>query len=72
MKHDERYYLDLIDEIERIRGKNNKNWMDILRLAFRHAAFGHHKDRRPTHGRDANDPPLRKKHEKPLEPIVAT
>ncbi len=30
-------YLRLIDEIERIRGKNNKNWMDLLRLAFRHA-----------------------------------
>lgn len=31
------YYMDVIDEIERVRTKNNKNWMDILRLAFRHA-----------------------------------
>jgi len=29
------YYLNIIDEIERIRGRNNKNWMDLLRLAFR-------------------------------------
>ncbi len=34
---DTAYYLALIDEIEKIRGKNNKNWMDLLRLAFRHA-----------------------------------
>jgi hypothetical protein len=29
--------MDVIDEIERVRTKNNKNWMDLLRLAFRHA-----------------------------------
>lgn len=28
-------YLQIIDDIERIRGRNNKNWMDLLRLAFR-------------------------------------
>ena len=27
----------IIDEIEKIRTKNNKNWMDILRLAFKHS-----------------------------------
>ena len=27
-------YLAIIDDIERIRSKNNKNWMDLLRLAF--------------------------------------
>ena len=37
MKKDTAYYMDLIDQIEQIRGKNNKNWMDLLRLAFRHA-----------------------------------
>jgi len=26
-----------IDQIEKIRGKNNVNWMDILRLAFKYA-----------------------------------
>lgn len=26
-----------IDQIEKIRSKNNVNWMDILRLAFKHA-----------------------------------
>ena len=29
------YDLQIIDEIEGIRSKNNKNWMDLLRLAFR-------------------------------------
>ncbi len=29
--------MDIIDRIEAIRGRNNKNWMDLLRLAFRHA-----------------------------------
>lgn len=33
----EAYYMDVIDQIERVRTKNNKNWMDLLRLAFRHA-----------------------------------
>lgn len=32
---DSAYYLSVIDDIERVRGKNNKNWMDLLRLAFR-------------------------------------
>jgi hypothetical protein len=30
-------YLKIIDEIEKVRSKNNMNWMDILRLAFIHA-----------------------------------
>ena len=30
-------YLKIIDEIEKIRTKNNVNWMDMLRLAFTHA-----------------------------------
>jgi hypothetical protein len=29
-------YEKIIDKIEKIRGKNNSNWMDILRLAFRY------------------------------------
>jgi hypothetical protein len=28
-------YLKIIDEIEKIRTKNNVNWMDVLRLAFK-------------------------------------
>ena len=28
------YYLKIIDKIEKVRSKNNVNWMDILRLAF--------------------------------------
>ena len=31
------YYLKIIDEIEKVRTKNNMNWMDVLRLAFTHA-----------------------------------
>ena len=30
-------YLKIIDEIEKVRTKNNVNWMDLLRLAFTHA-----------------------------------
>ena len=27
----------IINLIQKIRAKNNKNWMDIMRLAFKHA-----------------------------------
>ena len=30
-------YQSYINKIQKIRGKNNVNWMDILRLAFKHA-----------------------------------
>ena len=29
--------LEIIDKIEKIRSKNNINWMNILRLAFKHS-----------------------------------
>tara|TARA_Y100001970_G_scaffold283402_1_gene398492 strand:- start:3249 stop:4118 length:870 start_codon:yes stop_codon:yes gene_type:complete len=29
--------LEILDEVQEIRSKNNVNWMDILRLAFTHA-----------------------------------
>ena len=29
--------LEIIDEIEKVRSKNNINWMNILRLAFKYA-----------------------------------
>jgi hypothetical protein len=29
--------LEILDEVQEIRSKNNVNWMDILRLAFAHA-----------------------------------
>ena len=32
-----KYYLDIINEVEKVRTKNNVNWMDVLRLAFMHA-----------------------------------
>jgi hypothetical protein len=28
---------EIIDEIQKVRTKNNKNWMDILRVAFKYA-----------------------------------
>lgn len=28
--------LDFINQIQKIRSKNNSNWMDILRLGFKH------------------------------------
>lgn len=31
------HYLKIIDEIEKVRSRNNVNWMDILRLAFKNA-----------------------------------
>ena len=32
-------YLRLIKEIEKVRSQNNKNWMDLYRLAFRVAPY---------------------------------
>ena len=29
-----KYYLKVINQIEKIRSKNNINWMNILRLSF--------------------------------------
>lgn len=37
MTNKKRTDLQIIDEVEQIRTKNNVNWMDILRLAFKHA-----------------------------------
>tara|TARA_B100000029_G_C17104522_1_gene789161 strand:+ start:212 stop:409 length:198 start_codon:yes stop_codon:yes gene_type:complete len=38
MKQDKtQEYLKVIDEIEKVRTKNNINWMDILRIAISHA-----------------------------------
>ena len=30
-----KYYIKIIDKIQKIRSKNNKNWMDLYRLAFK-------------------------------------
>ena len=29
--------IKIINQIEKVRKKNNKNWMDILRIAFKYA-----------------------------------
>ena len=38
MKHnkDIKFYLKIIGQIEKTRKKNNKNWMDLLRLSFKY------------------------------------
>lgn len=33
-------YHKIINQIEKIRGKNNVNWMNMLRLAFKHDPKG--------------------------------
>tara|TARA_Y100000768_G_C23563234_1_gene489194 strand:+ start:318 stop:527 length:210 start_codon:yes stop_codon:yes gene_type:complete len=30
-------YLKIINKIEKVRTKNNVNWMDVLRVALKHA-----------------------------------
>ena len=32
--------IKIIDQIEKVRKKNNVNWMDMLRLAFKHDPKG--------------------------------
>ena len=34
-KKNTKYYLNIINQIEKVRSKNNINWMDVLRLAFK-------------------------------------
>ncbi len=34
MKKKKNRYLKILDKIEKIRGKNNTNWMNVLRLSF--------------------------------------
>lgn len=36
-KKNSKYYLDIINKIEKIRSKNNTNWMNILRVAFKNS-----------------------------------
>ena len=34
IKKDAKYYNDIIDKIEKVRSKNNVNWMNLVRLSF--------------------------------------
>ena len=36
-KKNKKSYLNIINKIEKIRSKNNVNWMDILRVAFKNS-----------------------------------
>ena len=31
------YYLKIINQIQKIRSKNNLNWMGLMKLSFKHA-----------------------------------
>ena len=33
----DKYYLKIINDIQKVRSKNNGNWMDLLRIAFKHS-----------------------------------
>ena len=35
-KKDSKYYDSVIRKIEELRKNNNGNWMDLLRIAFKH------------------------------------
>ena len=35
-KNDYKFYSNIISKIENVRKKNNKNWMDLLRLGFKY------------------------------------
>lgn len=37
MKRRENKHSKIINKIEKVRSRNNTNWMNILRLAFTHA-----------------------------------
>ena len=37
MKKKNKNYDKIFNDIEKLRSKNNKNWVDILRLAFKHS-----------------------------------
>lgn len=34
IKKNNNNYLKIIKQIQKVRAKNNKNWMDLLKLAF--------------------------------------
>ena len=36
-KKSTKHYFKIIKKIERVRSKNNVNWMDVLRLSFKPA-----------------------------------
>ena len=52
MTKSDKYYLDLITKIEKIRQKNNGNWMDILKIAFKHSPQEAAKAMRNIHSDD--------------------
>jgi len=37
MKKKNKKYFKIIDKIQKVRQKNNINWMDVLRLSFKHS-----------------------------------
>ena len=35
----EKKYLNIINKIERMRKKNNSNWMNLLKIAFKYSPY---------------------------------
>ena len=54
-------YLKLIQKIEKIRKKNNSNWMDILKIAFKYAPNETAKTMAQIYKEDSNISKLTKK-----------
>jgi hypothetical protein len=54
-------YHKIINQIEKIRGKNNVNWMNILRLAFKYDPKGSAKIMSKIYSDDAKIGKLAKK-----------
>ena len=44
--------MKIINSIEKVRSKNNTNWMDVLRLAFKHAPRDASKLLKKIHSQD--------------------
>jgi len=53
--------MKIIDKIESIRSKNNLNWMDILRVAFKHSPYETKKLVKKIHTNDTRISDLFKK-----------
>lgn len=61
IKHNYKHYLKIINSIEKTRKKNNKNWMDILRIAFHHSPEQTAKTMSKIYKEDSNISKLAKK-----------
>ncbi len=54
-------YIKIINKIEKVRKKNNSNWMNILKIAFRHDPISTGKEMAKIYGEDKKISSLSKK-----------